>query len=115
MDQCIYCKGTIFAEDTVCPHCLRESPAETERKRRSRSAETSAILLVLYAVVALFIGGMVIARSTDHGALHQIDVDDCITDRNKSHWIGSSGMTLERFCGATAALPHHKREHPAKY
>jgi hypothetical protein len=54
--------------------------------------------MAVYAVAALSIGGVVIARLSDRGSPHQVDVSDCISRKSNQRWVGSSGITLEKFC-----------------
>ena len=52
------------------------------------------------------------------GELAEMYKQKCIREKGDGHWQGSSGVTLENFCEASAdyqALMEDKKEHPENY
>jgi hypothetical protein len=43
---------------------------------------------------------------------------ECVRNKGYGNWVGSMGMTLEKFCeaaGNLSALQQHRKDHPEKY
>jgi hypothetical protein len=116
--QCPYCLEQIIDGAKLCRFCGKTQVAEKARRHN----RLGVVLLSSIGVIVVMLVSMIVLESVfgPQSLKDEANIEkaNCIANKGDGYWTGSSGMTLARFCEASAALKvleQDRKDHPERY